>query len=84
MSDDQVKSRNKARRQMTQGSMLLVFAIVIAAIWCLSSDPLAERLLKLSAFFEFLLAALLVQIGHYIWTGSSETKKAMDTAPATA
>ena len=74
--------RNKVRRQLAQGSMLLAFAIVISVLWCLSSDALAARLEKVWPPLVVIFPALIVQIGHYIQVGSSETKEAMKQAGA--
>lgn len=71
-------ARNRIRRMMAQGSMLLVFSIVIAVLWCLSSDALAARLEKVGPSLAMMFVALIAQVAHYIQVGSSENRAAME------
>lgn len=62
---------------MAVSSMILVWVIVIAFLYGLTSDTLAARVEKCWAPFAVIFPALIAQVMHYIQVGSSETKAAM-------
>lgn len=70
--------RAKLRRQMALASMLLTWVIVIAFLFGLTSDIVADRVAKVWPPFSVLFPSLMAYIGWYAKLGSDETKKAME------
>ncbi len=70
-----ISERNRVRRAMAQGSMILIFTITIAFLWGLSSDAIAARVEKIWAPFAVIFPALIAQVIHYVQVGSSENKE---------
>lgn len=70
-------SRNRIRRTMAQSSMVLVWVIIIAFLWGLASDDLADRVAKVWPPFVIIFPSLIAQIGHYIHVGSRENIESM-------
>lgn len=76
MNDNSIRLR--ARRQMAQACMILVWAIVIAVLWGLTDDKIADRALKLSPILGTIFAALMGYVGWYAKLGSDENKHAVE------
>ncbi len=70
--------RNRMRRQMAQASMLLTWVIVMAFLWGLTDDAIADRVAKCWPPFTVLFPSLMGYIGWYAKLGSDETKHAME------
>lgn len=58
--------------------MLLTWVIVIAFLFGLTSDTIAERVAKVWPPFSVLFPSLMGYIGFYAKLGSDETKHAME------
>ncbi len=63
---------------MAQAAMLLTWVIVIAFLFGLTSDTIAERVAKVWPPFSVLFPSLMGYIGFYAKLGSDETKHAME------
>ena len=74
----ETSDRNKMRRQMAQAAMILTWVIVIAFLFGLTSDQIADRVAKVWPPFSILFPSLMGYIGFYAKLGSDETKREME------
>lgn len=77
-----VSERNKARRQMAQASMLLVWTIVIGFLWGLTSDTIAARVERIWPVFATIFPALMGYIAFYTHIGSKENQTILNKEAA--
>lgn len=73
-------ARNRLRRDMAKACMVLIWVVVIAFLYGLSSDTLAARVEKVWPPFAVIFPSLMGYIGWYVKLGSDENKHAAELA----